>query len=239
LLLLLLGCSSSKIDTNSPAERLYLEGEEAIKDERFLIAEEKLEAITKKYPYSEYAVRAQLRLADVYFQEERLPEASAQYTVFRDLHPNHEKIDYVYFRIGECAFFQIPDKIGRDTNIAHEALAAYKRLLRDFPNTSYRNQSESRILETRKKLAQKEIYIANWYLGQDRYPSAIKRYLYLLKTYTNIGYDEEAYKGLIKSYYELKEASPDSKRYARDFIKRYPNNEEVALARTIIGGNFN
>src|SRR5437870_1063058 len=85
----LVGCSGKAIDENDPGA-LYGEAEEDIKNDHYQIAIDKLRAIKNKYPYSKFAVDAQLRIADVYFLQESWGEAATSYEAFRDLHPKHE-----------------------------------------------------------------------------------------------------------------------------------------------------
>src|SRR5688572_1079635 len=98
-------CSGQKIDENNPQD-LYKDAEEDIQDKRFAMALDKLKSLKNKFPYSHLATQAKLRIADVYFDEESYIEAAGAYESFRDMHPKHEKADYVLFRIGESYFNQ-------------------------------------------------------------------------------------------------------------------------------------
>ena len=60
-----------------------------------------MKTIKNKFPYSNYATEAQLKIADVYYMQESYGEAAVAYEAFRDLHPKHEKVPYAMFRIGE------------------------------------------------------------------------------------------------------------------------------------------
>src|SRR6476619_147606 len=101
------GCSGKAIDENDPAA-LYKDAEDDIKNDHYQIAIDKLRSIRNKFPYSKYAVDAQLRLADVYFLQEDFAEAAAAYETFRDLHPKHEKTSYAMFRIGKSYYKDSP-----------------------------------------------------------------------------------------------------------------------------------
>src|SRR5689334_8254387 len=91
------GCSSSKIDPNDPA-LLFRDAQEEIESEHYLLALEKLRSIRNKFPYSKYAVDAQLRIADVYYLQELYAEAAGSSESFKDLHPTHEKAHYASYR---------------------------------------------------------------------------------------------------------------------------------------------
>src|SRR5436305_4595321 len=93
LSILYAGCAGTPVDENDPAS-LFKDAESDIQSDHYQIAVEKLRSIKNKFPYSKYALDAQLRIADVYFLEESYAEAAAAYETFKDLHPKHEKAGY-------------------------------------------------------------------------------------------------------------------------------------------------
>ena len=56
------------------------------------------QSIIDNYPYSDYAVRSELRIADVYFEQRKYEEALSYYRDFSDLHPQHEQVPYTLLR---------------------------------------------------------------------------------------------------------------------------------------------
>jgi outer membrane protein assembly factor BamD len=212
------------VNKNSPAAKLYNQAEEAIEKERYIIAEEKLAYIPKNYPYSEFATRARLRLADVYFFQERYPEASTQYTLFRDLHPNHPKSAYVVFQKGKSDYLQIPDHEGRDRSKAFAAIETFKTLLIEFPRSQYANEAAKFLKKAKELLAEKENYVASWYYGQEHYKSAAGRYEYMLRKFADTDYEEIALAGYVMSWARMEEANPRVKNAARILLKKYPEN---------------
>src|SRR4051794_12993325 len=107
LLISIAGCSSAPVDENDPAS-LLKEAEEEIQSDHYQMAIDKLRAIKNKFPYSKFAVDAQLRIADVYFLQESFAEAATSYESFRDLHPKHEKVGYAMFKAAKSYFNDIP-----------------------------------------------------------------------------------------------------------------------------------
>ena len=127
------GCSSAGITENDPAA-LYKDAEEDIKSDRYQLALDKLKNIKNKFPYSKYAIDAQLRIADVYFMQELYPEAASNYETFRDLHPKHERVSYAMFRIAKSYYNDMPSNVARDLTSAQKAVDAYNEFLRRFPD---------------------------------------------------------------------------------------------------------
>lgn len=182
LLITLIGCSSLQVDENDPAS-LLKEAESEIQSDHYLIAIEKLRAIKNKFPYSKYAVDAQLRIADVYFLQDSFAEAASAYEAFRDLHPKHEKTAYAMFRVGKSYFKDIPSTIARDLTSARKSLDAYDDFLRRFPATPETVEAKTDTAEIRRLLAEKELSIADFYFKRAFYDSAKPRYKKIIDLY--------------------------------------------------------
>ncbi len=177
-----IGCSGKSVDESDPAQ-LYADAEEEIKNDHYQIAIEKLRAIKNKFPYSKYALDAQLRLADVYFMQDSYPEAAASYETFRDLHPKHERVAYAMFRIGKSYFNDIPSPISRDMTSAVKAMDSYNDYLRRFPSEKDAEEARKDVAEIRRNLAEKELYVGNFYYKRDFYESAKPRFQKVIALY--------------------------------------------------------
>jgi outer membrane protein assembly factor BamD len=171
----LTGCSGKPVDEGDPAS-LYSDAEEEIKSDHYQIAIEKLRTIKNKFPYSKFSLDAQLRIADVLFMQESYAEAAASYETFRDLHPKHEKTAYAMFRVGKSYFNDIPSPISRDLTPATKAQDAYNEFLRRFPADKQADEARKDVADIRKILADKELYIGDFYYKRDFLESAKPRY---------------------------------------------------------------
>ena len=116
------GCSSSetKIDT---AEAAYKVAQQYDKDERYEEAIRRYQEVKNKYPYSKYSALSQLAIADAQHKQESFAEAQISYQSFKDLHPKHQQIDYVTFRLAMSYFSQLPETEDRDLSVAPQALS--------------------------------------------------------------------------------------------------------------------
>lgn len=214
-------CSSKEVNREDP-DALYSDAEEAFKDERYIIALEKYRDIKNRFPYSSRATDAELRIADTYFEQESYLEAESAYEIFRELHPTHAKSDYVQYRIGLSYYNQIPGNTARDLSAAHKAIDGFNLLIEKYPSSEYVGKAKEFIVEARKKLAEHERYVAEFYFHRKHYLSASYRYAALLKEYPNMGYEEEGLYRLAQCYYHIRMYSN-----AQDAIKRlvtqFPN----------------
>ncbi len=181
-LICLIGCSTTPVDENDPAS-LLKDAEEEIQSDHYQIAIDKLRVIKNKFPYSKYALDAQLRIADVYFIQESYPEAATAYESFRDLHPKHEKVGYAMFRAAKSYFNDIPNTIARDLTTARKALDAFSDYLHRFPQATESEEARKDVTQIRQLLADKVLYIADFYYKRDFYDSAKPRYKKIVELY--------------------------------------------------------
>ena len=103
------------------------------------------------YPFSKYAILAELKIADAHFRLEEYEDAIFAYESFESLHPRNEAIPYVIYQIGLCYFKQV-DTIDRDQTTAKKALDTFGRLKKQFPNSPYTRNAGSRVKKCLKSL---------------------------------------------------------------------------------------
>ncbi len=175
-------CSGKPVDENNP-EQMLADAEEDIKSDHFQIGLDKLRAIKNRFPYSKQAVDAQLRIADVYFMQEAYGEAALAYESFKDLHPKHEKTPYAMYRLALSHYNDIPSTVARDMTSAKKALEAYQAFLAKFPNAPEAADAKKSVVDVRRKLAEKEMYIGYFYFRRDYFKTARRRYERVLEEY--------------------------------------------------------
>jgi len=195
-----------------PADELYEEGLERMESRTWVWliprvdyqgAIESFQAIIDNYPYSEYAVQAELRIADAYFEDKRYEEALSYYRDFADLHPQHERVPYTILRSALCHYEEIAT-IDRDQTAAREAMGYLERLLREYPYAPETRQGEALLLELRKRLARSTMAKGDFYMERDEHQAAAERYRSVLNEYPGLGYDAEALYNLGVCYHEMK-----------------------------------
>ncbi len=145
-----------------PAEELYAEGLAELDGGRriwfldttnYPVAIEKFQDIIDNYPYSDYAVLAELRIADAYFEQELYEEALSYYQDFADLHPDHDRVPYTIYRAGLSHVRQVKGP-ERDQTATRQALAQIERLLRDHPYSTEAQEAEGLWREMRTRLGE-------------------------------------------------------------------------------------
>ncbi len=232
LFLLFTHCSSKEVNKDDP-DNLFADAEEAFKDERYLIALEKYRDIKNRFPYSTRGVDSELRIADTQYEQENYIESESAYEIFKELHPTHPKSDYVQFRIGMSYFKQIPDNTSRDLSAAYKAIDAFVVLVEKYPSSEYVAKSKELGTEARKKLAEHENYVADFYYQRKHYLSASYRYAALLKDYSNMGFDEEALYRLGQCYYHIKQLNNANDAFKR-LLNQFPTTGHKAEVQSLV-----
>jgi outer membrane protein assembly factor BamD len=183
--------------TPETAESLVMEGMDDFNHGRYRPALDIFEKLKDRYPFSRYSLLAELKIADCQYYLKNYPEALIQYQEFEERHPSNEAIPYVMFQIGMSHYNQI-DTIDRDTSGAMNAIQAFSRLLRTFPDTPYTIESQARIKAAKNFLAKHEFYVAGFYVRTRSYSEAEARLEYLLTQYPDTAVAPQAKKLLDK-----------------------------------------
>ena len=228
-----LSCASEKPEGKTKAEVLFKEAKELMEDERFILATDKLNQLRNQYPYSYYATPAELMLADILYKQESYGDAMAAYIVFRDLHPKHEKIPYVVFKIAESYYNQLPDTFDRDLEMGVEAIKYYNELLLKYPDSIYVKDAKSKIERCKDMIRKKEKYIADFYFKTESFKAAKWRYLDILDNFSDPKLRSYATRRAIETSYELKQydfCSQFAEKNKGDLVVQEDQKEALAIA---------
>ena len=176
---------------DKPPEQMMSEGLRDLNRGRYTAATEAFQAIRDRYPYSKYAVEAELRLGDALYKRDMLEEAYEAYNDFERLHPKNPETPYVLYRKGMCHFQQIKT-IDRDQSHTLQAKEEFERVVRRFPRSEYAGWARRKIRACYMKLAEYELYVGHFYFKKKKYRAAMERYRYILQNYPDLGQYHEA-----------------------------------------------
>ncbi len=190
---LLCGCATAPPEEEElpSAESYYQHGVETLAGKRtFLLfhdvdyakAIEYFQEVIDNYPYSDFAILAELQIADIHFERGEYEEASSYYHDFVELHPNHAKVSYALYRNGLCSFNQMRAS-DRDQAPTREAVAQFKALIERYPQSEMASDAAIRLRECEDRLARQDIDIADYYYSQRAWFAAARRYRAALKDF--------------------------------------------------------
>lgn len=186
------GCAwFGKKNAEKPVQQLVKEGVESYDHGNYKDALDAFGQVKDWYPFSKYAILAELKIADAHYHLQEYPEAVAAYEEFERLHPSNEAAPYAIYQIGRCYFEQI-DTIDRDQTAAQKALETFRRLIRQFPGDPYAKQGRDHLIACLQSLAGHEFYVGRYYFGQKQYAAALHRFLAVIHKYPDVGYHDRA-----------------------------------------------
>jgi len=149
-------------------------------------ATEIFQKIKDRYPYSKFAIEAELKMADTLYKRDLFDEAFDAYDDFERLHPKNARIPYVIYQKCMCHFSQT-SSIDRNQSNTLKAKGEFERLIKKFPKTEYANMGRSKIRECYINLAEHELNVGHFYYNNKAYRAAMGRYRYVLENYPDLG----------------------------------------------------
>jgi len=236
------GCATPPAVENAetPAERLFLQGQVRFERTDYTGAIDKYNTVRNEHPYSKYAVLADLRMADAYYEQGQWSSAAEQYRTFVKLHPEHEEVDYARFRIGKALYQETPDDwfflpptYERDLGTTKNAVRALESFVNKHPDSAYRPDANELLRTARRRLADHEMYVADFYLDRENPRGAKMRLKYLLNHYAGLGLDAKALYLLAVSHLKLGERQ-GAEVALQDLVEYHPDSKYADDARKVM-----
>ena len=194
MLSLIWGCGigkrlfGKKVPDSAP-DVMAKKGIEQLKKRDYIDAADTFARIKDRYPYSEEATVAQLKLADTLYYNRKFDEAAAAYKEFEKLHPSNKAIPYVIYREALCYYRQRPT-IDRDQTPTEKAMEEFRRLQKKYPKSEYAARAEKFKQRCIEDMAAHEFYVAEFYYKTKHFPSALDRFQALSQEYPDYKSDE-------------------------------------------------
>jgi outer membrane protein assembly factor BamD len=185
------GCAWFETQEEKTADELIAEGLEYYENENYQKAIKSFEDLKDWYPFSKYAIVAELKIADAYYHLEEYEDAVFAYEEFENLHPRNEKTPYAVYQIAKCHFNRV-DTIDRDQTSARKAVDTFNRLIKYYPDSSYIPQAKEEKNECIKSLAGNELYVALYYYKTENYKAALYRFKAVITDYPDVGMHQTA-----------------------------------------------
>jgi outer membrane protein assembly factor BamD len=224
------GCSSSLSDLkenyfdslfskksqtiDQTAEQLALSGMAKLDRKEYDKAAEEFKKLKDHYPYSKYAILADLKIGDAYFGDGKYNEAAISYEEFVRLHPRNEVVPYVLYQAGMSHFLTFTN-VDRDPEETRTAMQTFEKVIQNFPQSEYAAKSQQQIAECKKRLISHMYGVAKHYYMRRYYAAAKTRLDTIVEKYpeamADLGYGPGIEKMLDKCNKEVAkgERTPD------------------------------
>lgn len=182
LLLTACGIFGGRPTTVPPAAKLYEDGERLLLDGKHEAAREQFLRLVQRHPESDLAPVARFLVGEAYYRAKDFEKAVPEFEQFVTLYPGHSIADLGQYRLARSLFDQMPT-LERDQALTTRALAEFQKLIRLYPESRYAPDAIVKIEACRVRLAQKELWVADFYVRQGKYESALSRYDTVLRDY--------------------------------------------------------
>lgn len=167
------------------AQELFEIGMEAMDEKDFYTAIEYFTKLTDRFPFSPYTTQAELSLADAYFLDGQYTMAMDAYMDFEAMHPRHKEIPYVLYQVGVSAYKSF-EGIDRPQSQVAQGLQFLYRLRESYPETEYAAAALDYIDKSRRLMAEREVFVADFYWKSSRWGAAWRRYQYIVDNFADI-----------------------------------------------------
>ena len=240
------GCASEKpaarpgtLEYTENARASYEKAMRSFYDRDWEEADKRFARVRRDYGQSRYARWAELRLADIKFEQEELAEAISAYKVFVQAHRRDPGIAYAQYRVCRALFLQINDTVllppqeERDQGPTTEAYRELRRFKKEYERTRWDPEIDFMLESVTGRLARHELYVARFYLRLDNYEAAAARIQYGLNNYEDSGLEPEALVLLGETYLKMKKRR-EAKEVFERMLALYPGSPFSRPARSFL-----
>lgn len=242
---LLWACNKSKdadsvLSYSRTAERQFEEAMDEFDDEDCVSAEKLFQDVIKKFPYSRYAVVAELRIADCQFVQGNHAEAAVSYQQFVKAHPTHEETHYASFRKALSYYEMIPGDwiitpppYERDQSATRDARGAFASFIETYPRSPFRERAIALLGEVEDALVRHEMYVAEFYLTRGDRRAASMRLEGIWKNYRQSKLTPDAMFMQAVTLAEMNKTD-EARRVLAEIIDNYPKHHQSLRARDFL-----
>lgn len=204
-------------------EPLYALAKKNLDKENYDRAEKTYTRLIARFPFGPLSEQSQIELALAQHKLAKHEEATSTISRFIKTYPTNPNIDYAYYLKALINFDRENrwlakiarlDVSARDLGAAAQSYNDFNEVVRRFPASKYAEESRQRMIYLRNRLALHDLTVGLYYYDRDAYVSAVGRAKYVLETYPQSEFDDDALALLSVSYKALGQEtlSQDAKR---------------------------
>lgn len=251
LAFVLFGCGTAQKtvfqgEPKSDAEVAYRRAVKTLESGSYEDSIKEFHALKLKYPYAtRWATLCDLRIADAYRESGDYAQAAVSYQAFVRTYPAHSDVAYATYQAANCYyelmpsdFFILPDPWQRDRKTTTQAETALGGFLRRYPDDPNAPKAREQFDEVRRRLANHELYVAEYNFKNEAYTGAVNRLTGLIENYPDTEVTPKAHILLAHSYLKLKDPI-SAKRVLSQLAEKYPDSDYASDARDWMARNPN
>ncbi len=215
------GCASSKIETPTTAEGVFNAALMQFKDENWQEAQRLFDIIKLQYPATVFADDAQFYLAEINFKRKEYILAAFNYNNVRRIYNRSEYSKEALYKTG-LSYYMMSPTYDRDQENTLKAIQVFSEFMAIYPGDTLATEAESKIIDLRNKLGEKEFQSGEIYRKLENLKSALFYYNSVIDNYADTEAAEAAFIAKMEVLKEIKK-SQELKSTQEVFEKTYPN----------------
>ena len=201
----------------------YQKAIDAYEDGDLLFAVKNFNDAEILFPQSKWAPRSALMAAYCYYELAYYSDAIFELERFLQIYPKDTNLPYAYYLLAMSNFENITSE-KKDLKPIKDSKKFFQIIINRYPNTDFAIDSKYKIELINTILASKEMYIARYYLGKEKWIPAINRFKVVLQNYDTTEYTAEALHRLVEVHYKIG-MSDEAKKYAKVLGYNYQSSE--------------
>lgn len=195
-----------------PVEEIYEKAHSSMVNGNWDRAELTFRQLIAQYPYGPYTEQALMETAYAQFKAGKMDDTVSTVDRFIRTYPTQRNVPYMYYLRGlansgrDTVFLQKVWKLDasrRDLATPLQGYNDFNKLAESYPNSRYAADARQRMIALRNLFARHELDTALYYLRRDAWVSAAARAKYLLETYPQSEYQNDAVAVLGEAYTHL------------------------------------
>lgn len=216
-----------------PVSQLYDKAHGYMEQGRWSSASEIWGRLIAQYPYGPYTEQALMEQAYAEYKSGKHDDAVSSIDRFIRTYPTHKNIAYLYYLRGlsnmarNALFLSRAFKLdmsNRDLQAPQQAYNDFNAVATRYPNSNYAADARQRMIFLRNEFARFELNTGLYYLRRGAWVAAADRATYLLETYPQSEYQNDAVAMLGESYTRLGNAAlaADARRVLQQNDPQHP-----------------
>lgn len=216
----------------STKEVLFEKGKALLEKKKYDEGRKYLNFVFETYPNEKEGREALLLVADSFYRQggaTSYTEARFRYRDYLNRYPGAAQRDYARYQFAVC-YDKEHEKPDRDQTSTREALAQYRALIQEFPDSTYVSVARERIRRLTDSLADHEFLVGYFYIRKGATAAALMRFTAVEERYPE-------YAGRDKLFYYEAEAlkrlgrGEEASRYYSRVIEEFPASQYAKMAR--------
>ena len=195
-------------------------------DKSYKASAEQFEALTHRYPYSEYAHDALIMEMYNYYIDGSKEKVAGVASVFHRLFPLDKETPYVLYLQAMADYTSLKDET-RMLDVMEESERTFQKIVDEYPDSSYASEAKKKLNYLNGIRQLNYLHSGEFYQNRGDYIGAMRRYTGIFETFGDKLLPEIEERTLCRLVYLSKAMrnKEDSEKYRGVLVAKFPKNK--------------